>query len=149
MAFATTGLTELGPYGVPVAITLPLFTDGVALRTVLAQGFYAIDCDLPGTVQLINEETGQYCFMLEGPAETLFNLTTEGMMALAEAERAEMPLTDEHSIGLTVTNLVTDLMAVVDFSTSVMDLGALEVSQIPQVVELEAIMNIVEVEDIN
>jgi hypothetical protein len=144
MAFATTGLTELGPYGVPVAITLPLFFDGVALRTVLAQGFYAIECDLPGTVQLINDDTGQYCFMLEGPAETLFNLTTEGI-----AERAEMPLTDEHSIGLTVTNLVTDLMAVVDFSTSVMDLGALEVSQIPQVVELEAIMNIVEVEDIN
>jgi len=42
MAFQGTGLTELGPYGVPVSITLPLFGDGSPLTIVIVKGIIQI-----------------------------------------------------------------------------------------------------------
>jgi hypothetical protein len=43
MAFPGTGLTELGPYGVPVAITIPLFGEGAPLTIVVAEGIITIE----------------------------------------------------------------------------------------------------------
>jgi hypothetical protein len=50
-------LTELGPYGVPVSITLPLFSEGVPLRASVAVAFLNLTVLASTTVHVFDVNT--------------------------------------------------------------------------------------------
>ncbi len=86
MAFPGTGLTELGPYGVPVAITLALFGEGAPLTIVIAEGVIAIEEIHHGLITL--EQANQLAVNLQTTLEreVVIELETQGLIGHPEAE---------------------------------------------------------------
>jgi hypothetical protein len=86
MAFPGTGLTELGPYGVPVAITIPLFGEGAPLTIVVAEGIITIEEMSHGQITL--EQVNQLAVNLNTTLEReiVIELESQGLIGHPEAQ---------------------------------------------------------------
>ena len=86
MAFEGTGLTELGPYGVPVAITLQLFGDGNPLTIVIAEGVITIEEIHHGLITLEQANTLAVNLQTTLEREVVIELETQGLIGMPEAQ---------------------------------------------------------------
>jgi hypothetical protein len=86
MAFPGTGLTELGPYGVPVAITIPLFGEGAPLTVVVAEGIISIEEISHGqiTLEQVNQLAANLNTTLEH--ELVVELESQGLIGHPESQ---------------------------------------------------------------
>lgn len=146
MAFATTGLTELGPYGVPIAIKLQLFSDGTPLRSVLAQGFIARTCDVAGLLQLSHKETGRFCLMMLGPGQTLWNIDENSLHTMTESVDGDVSLINYGSTMQNRNVRVTEMMAVVDFNTNLLANPDVTTTPTDTLVLAQGIINLLDLE---
>jgi len=98
MAFTTTGLTELGPYGVPTSIRLELFTDGIPLRSIIAVGLISQFCNVTGrlavldidnnVISIMDEETGEIILTVESDAYPTLESEKDGYINLVDEVRS-------------------------------------------------------------
>ena len=75
-------LTELGPYGVPISIKLPLFLDGVPLRFIIDVGLITRFHNVTGRIAILDIDTNEISIMEEDTGEILLTVSAEGFPSL-------------------------------------------------------------------